>query len=103
MQAWKQRGPTVAITGAGSGLGRELALGFSAKGYQVFGTALSESKKNQSAGGGDITLTIIDITKEEQVNNWKEQVRKSLNGDGLDLLINNAAYSVDGWEKRILA
>jgi len=45
MQARKQRGPTVAITGAGSGLGRELALGFSAKGYQVFGTALSESKK----------------------------------------------------------
>ncbi|MDP9290048.1 MAG: hypothetical protein M3P08_17885 [Thermoproteota archaeon] len=31
-QATKQRGPTVAITGAGSGLGRELALGFSAKG-----------------------------------------------------------------------
>ena len=31
-QAKKQKGPTVAITGAGSGLGRELALGFSAKG-----------------------------------------------------------------------
>jgi NAD(P)-dependent dehydrogenase (short-subunit alcohol dehydrogenase family) len=96
MQARKQRGPTVAITGAGSGLGRELALGFSAKGYQVFGTAISESKKNQSAGGGDITLTIIDITKEEQVNNWKEKVRKLLNGDGLDLLINNAGVLTPG-------
>jgi NAD(P)-dependent dehydrogenase (short-subunit alcohol dehydrogenase family) len=94
MQA-KKRGRTVAITGAGSGLGRELALGFSAKGYRVFGTALSESEKNLPAGG-DITLTITDITKEEQVNNWKEQVSKLLNGEGLDLLINNAGVLTPG-------
>ena len=99
-QAKKQRGPTVAITGAGSGLGRELALGFSAKGYRVFGTAQSANEtaefQNQSADGGEITLTITDITKEEQVNNWKEQVRKLLNGDGLDLLINNAGVLTPG-------
>jgi|SRR5438046_2155064 len=92
----KQRGRTVAITGAGSGLGRELALGFSAKDYQVFGTVLSESEKNLTASGGEITLTITDITKEEQVNNWKEQVRKLLNGDGLDLLTNNAGVRTPG-------
>jgi NAD(P)-dependent dehydrogenase (short-subunit alcohol dehydrogenase family) len=99
-QAKKQRGPTVAITGAGSGLGRELALGFSAKGYRVFGTAYSANEitefQNQSADGGEITLSITDITKEEQVNNWKEQVRKLLNGDGLDLLINNAGVLTPG-------
>jgi NAD(P)-dependent dehydrogenase (short-subunit alcohol dehydrogenase family) len=94
-QPRKQRGPTVAITGAGSGLGRELALGFSAKGYQVFGTAISESEKNLTAGG-DITITIADITKEEQVNNWKEKVTKLLNGNGLDLLINNAGVLTPG-------
>ena len=91
----KQRGRSVAITGAGNGLGRELAIGFSAKGYQVFGTALSESEKNLTTGG-DITITIADITKEEQVNNWKEQVRKLLNGDGLNLLINNAGVLTPG-------
>jgi NAD(P)-dependent dehydrogenase (short-subunit alcohol dehydrogenase family) len=99
-QAKKQRGPTVAITGAGSGLGRELALGFSAKGFRVFGTSQSANEtaeiQNLSAGGGEITLTITDITKEEQVNNWKEQVRKLLNGDGLDLLINNAGVLTPG-------
>jgi NAD(P)-dependent dehydrogenase (short-subunit alcohol dehydrogenase family) len=51
-QTKKQRGPTVAITGAGSGLGRELAFGFSAKGYQVFGTSQSANEtaevENQS-------------------------------------------------------
>ena len=86
----------MAITGAGSGLGQELVLGFSAKGYQVFGTALSESEKNITAGGGNIAISIADITKEEQVNNWKEQVTKLLNGGGLDLLINNAGVLTPG-------
>ena len=100
-QAKKQRGPTVAITGAGSGLGRELALGFSAKDYRVFGTSQSANEttefQNRSADGGEeIILTITDITKEEQVNSWKEQVRKLLNGDGLDLLINNAGVLTPG-------
>jgi NAD(P)-dependent dehydrogenase (short-subunit alcohol dehydrogenase family) len=95
-----RRGPTVAITGAGSGLGRELALGFSAKGFRVFGTSQSANEtaefQNQPAGGGEITLTITDITKEEQVNSWKDQVRRFLNGDGLDLLINNAGVLTPG-------
>lgn len=99
-QAKKQRGPTVAITGAGSGLGRELALGFSAMNYRVFGTSQSANEttefQNRSADGGEIILTITDITKEEQVNSWKEQVRKLLNGDGLDLLINNAGVLTPG-------
>lgn len=89
----KQRGRAVAITGAASGLGRKLALGFSAKDYRVFGTARSADEitefQNQSAAG-EIILTITDITNEEQVNNWEEQVKRVLNGDGLDLLINNA-------------
>jgi NAD(P)-dependent dehydrogenase (short-subunit alcohol dehydrogenase family) len=95
----KKRSPAVAITGSGSGLGLELALGFSAEGYRVFGTTLSANEtaefQNQSTGGG-ISLTITDITKEEQVFNWEEQVRKSLKGDGLDLLINNAGVLTPG-------
>jgi NAD(P)-dependent dehydrogenase (short-subunit alcohol dehydrogenase family) len=33
--------PSAAITGAGGGLGRDIALGLARKGYRVFGTALS--------------------------------------------------------------
>jgi NAD(P)-dependent dehydrogenase (short-subunit alcohol dehydrogenase family) len=99
-QAKNQRVPTVAITGAGSGLGRELALGFSAKGFRVFGTSQSANGtpeiQSQSAGGENIIFTITDITKEEQIDNWKEQVRKLLNGGGLDLLINNAGVLTPG-------
>jgi NAD(P)-dependent dehydrogenase (short-subunit alcohol dehydrogenase family) len=98
-QAKKQKGPTVAITGAGSGLGRELALGFSARGYRVFGTAHSVNEIaefQKLSAGHEITLTITDITKEEQVINWKQQVRKLLKEDGLDLLINNAGVLTPG-------
>src|SRR5882724_7328296 len=35
---------TVAITGAGSGLGRDIALGLAAKRYRVFGTAYCQPK-----------------------------------------------------------
>jgi NAD(P)-dependent dehydrogenase (short-subunit alcohol dehydrogenase family) len=99
-QTKNQRVSTVAITGAGSGLGRELALGFSAKGFRVFGTSQSAIETpevpSQSAGSEKIIFTITDITKEEQIDNWKEQVRKLLNGDGLDLLINNAGVLTPG-------
>jgi NAD(P)-dependent dehydrogenase (short-subunit alcohol dehydrogenase family) len=99
-QTKNQRVPTVAITGAGSGLGRELALGFSAKGFRVFGTSQSAIEapevQSQSAGSEKIIFTITDITKEKQIDNWKEQVRKLLNGDGLDLLINNAGVLTPG-------
>jgi len=32
------------ITGAGSGLGRDIALGLAAKSYRVFGTAISSDE-----------------------------------------------------------
>jgi len=95
----KQRGRTVVITGAASGLGLELALGFSAKGYRVFGTTRSTDENaefQKLSAGGNIILTITDITNEEQVNNWEEQVKRVLNGDGLDLLINNAGVLTPG-------
>ena len=57
---------SAAITGAGSGLGRELALRLGRRGYAVFGTALSddEAEELRSASNGRVRLTIVDITDE---------------------------------------
>ena len=46
--------PSVAIPGAGSGLGRELALKLADKGYRVFGTALNPAEVDDlaTASGG---------------------------------------------------
>ena len=44
---------SAAITGAGSGLGRDIALGLAEKGYTVFGTALTEAEDSQGVNPAD--------------------------------------------------
>lgn len=40
----KNSGQSAVVTGAGSGLGRDIALGLAAKGYIVFGTAFAAAE-----------------------------------------------------------
>jgi len=86
------------ITGAGGGLGRDIALGLAAKGYIVFGTAISaaEVQELKEASGGRVSLTVCDITKEQAVKAWAAGVSEALGGGGLDLLINNAGILTPG-------
>jgi len=97
--AVKQVARSAAITGAGSGLGRDIALGFAEKGYRVFGTALTEAEvqdlKNSSAGR--VSLALCDITREQEVKGWSSRVSEALGyGRGLDLLISNAGILTPG-------
>ncbi len=89
---------SAAITGAGAGLGREIALGLAAKGYGVFGTALSdvEVQDLKSASNGRVRLAICDLTKEVAVQAWADSVSDALGDAGLDLLINNAGILTPG-------
>ncbi|QCD53597.1 SDR family NAD(P)-dependent oxidoreductase [Streptomyces hawaiiensis] len=89
---------TVAITGAGSGLGRDMALKLAASGYRVFGTALSadEITDLDKATDGAATLSLVDITDEDAVTAWVEQVSVELGQDGLDVLISNAGILTPG-------
>ena len=89
---------TAAITGGGGGLGRDIALGLAAKGYIVFGTAMSagEIQDLKDASGGHVSLTICDMTKEEAVKAWARGVSDALSDGGLDLLVNNAGILTPG-------
>src|ERR1700676_5759799 len=88
----KNSGKSAVVTGAGGGLGRDIALGLAAKGYIVFGTAISaaEVQDLRDASGGRVSLTVCDITKEPAVKAWAGGVSDALGGGGLDLLISNA-------------
>jgi NAD(P)-dependent dehydrogenase (short-subunit alcohol dehydrogenase family) len=94
----EQSGRAAAITGAGGGLGRDIALQLAAKGYVVFGTALaaSEVQDVKAASGGRVSLTVCDITKEQAVKAWAAGVSEALGGGGLGLLINNAGILTPG-------
>src|ERR1700689_1202696 len=85
------------VTGAGSGLGRDIALGLSAKNYRVFGTALSpeEIADLTKASGGAVALSRCDITDKTAVDNWAREVRAQTGGE-LDLLISNAGILTPG-------
>src|SRR5258708_6249164 len=86
-----------AVTGAGGGLGRDIALGLAAKHYRVLGTAMNpeEIADLQQASGGTVSLTRCDITDDDAVKRWGRDVA-SQTGGGLDLLVNNAGILTPG-------
>src|SRR5260370_7290397 len=86
-----------AVTGAGGGLGRDIALGLAAKHYRVFGTAMNaeEISDVRQASGGAVSLTRCDITDDDAVKRWARDVA-SQTGGRLDLLINNAGILTPG-------
>ena len=96
MGTTKQR--SAAVTGAGGGLGRDIALGLAAKGYRVFGTAMAsgEIADLQQASGGRVALSICDITDEKSVQSWTRGVSDAVGAAGLDLLISNAGILTPG-------
>jgi NAD(P)-dependent dehydrogenase (short-subunit alcohol dehydrogenase family) len=94
----KHSGRSAAITGAGGGLGRDIALQLAAKGYVVFGTAFTpaEVQALKEASSGRVSLVVCDITKPEAVKAWAGGVSDALGDAGLDLLINNAGILTPG-------
>src|SRR5712692_2257630 len=92
-----QRKRSAAITGAGSGLGRDIALGLAAKGYRVFGTAMSseEIADLKRSSDGAVSLSQCDITNEAAVKAWANEVTIQTEG-GLHLLISNAGILTPG-------
>jgi NAD(P)-dependent dehydrogenase (short-subunit alcohol dehydrogenase family) len=96
--ASQDSGRSAAVTGAGGGLGRDIALGLAAKGYRVFGTAMSaaEVQDLKDASNGRVTLTVCDMTKEQAVKAWASGVSDALGNSGLNVLINNAGILTPG-------
>jgi NAD(P)-dependent dehydrogenase (short-subunit alcohol dehydrogenase family) len=91
-----QSNRSAAVTGAGSGLGRDIALGLAAKNYRVFGTARTpdETMDLEHVSKGAVTLTVCDITDEAAVKEWAREV--ATRTEGLDLLINNTGVLTPG-------
>lgn len=89
-------GKTAVVTGAGYGIGRELAVGFAAEGARL---ALVDEKSDlnevtaeliRQAGGECITLT-CDVTRRDQVQAAVDATVKGLGS--LDILVANAGIA----------
>ena len=85
------------VTGAGSGLGHDLALGLANRGYRVFGTAVAydEVRDMSAESGGAVNLTVTDIRDQRAVRALAGDVADATKGR-LDLLVSNAGILTPG-------
>ena len=90
-------GRRVLITGAGSGLGRELALRYAERGDRVACVDLyadrAEETMKMLPGGGHLAL-VADVGSDAAMAALKAQVMGAWNG--LDVLVNNAGIACGG-------
>jgi short-subunit dehydrogenase len=89
----KVQGKVIVVTGAGSGMGRELALELTRRGASVAAVdmrteTLQETKKLAEKTGGKVSTHVLDVSDLAAVAALPASVQKEL-GD-VDALINNA-------------
>ena len=89
----------VLITGAGSGLGRALALHFAGNGWRVAAADINLAGAQQTAtdielAGGRAPALACDVTSEESWAGMVARIQQEWNG--LDVLINNAGVASGG-------
>lgn len=89
----KVKGKVIVVTGAGSGMGRQIALDLTRRKAKVAlvdfrEETLKETQKLVSELGGESSIHLLDVSDADAVASLPEQVMKSLGA--VDALINNA-------------
>jgi NAD(P)-dependent dehydrogenase (short-subunit alcohol dehydrogenase family) len=109
-------GKIAVITGGGTGMGRELARQLVAEGCSVAMCDLSEANMAETARlctaeaaqGAKVTTHMADVSIEEQINRFRDEVAAQQETDKIHLLFNNAGIGGGGsfvnstrgeWEK----
>lgn len=82
----------VLVTGAGSGIGREIAKQFAEEGANVLILGRSEAPLAETAALNErISYIIADLTKDEDIDRVVNELQNRFGG--LDVLVNNAGWS----------
>ena len=93
------KGRVCAVTGAGRGIGREIAFDFARQGAKVYvcdvdEDKLVETRQAKEKAGWSLAFAVCDVSDEGSVMNWFESIRRAENR--LDVLVNNAGVVRDG-------
>ncbi|MDG1690934.1 MAG: SDR family NAD(P)-dependent oxidoreductase [Alphaproteobacteria bacterium] len=89
---------SVVVTGASSGIGRQISKTLVENGYRVFGSIRNKADGQAVAAeiGENFSPLVFDVTNEKDVQAAAKQVEAELNGEKLAGLINNAGIAVFG-------
>lgn len=81
----------IVITGAGSGLGENLALSYAQLGYQVYGTATKAEQITdlEQRSSGKVKLLLCDLSKTQEILDFASKIGEITNGK-VDILVTNA-------------
>jgi 3-oxoacyl-[acyl-carrier protein] reductase len=95
----KIEGSVCVVTGAGRGLGYQIAVDLARAGARVFGCDISDQKLSDFEDLAekeklDIRLSICDVTEEDSVVRFFESIEST--AGKLDVLVNNAGITRDG-------
>ncbi|MDO8330613.1 MAG: SDR family NAD(P)-dependent oxidoreductase [Fluviicoccus sp.] len=90
-------GKVVAITGAGNGIGRALALACATRGAQLALSDIKEEPLQETARlveklGGRAVIRLVDVAKRDEVEAWAAAAAAELGG--VDVIINNAGVAL---------
>jgi 2-deoxy-D-gluconate 3-dehydrogenase len=99
LQASPLSGKTALITGAGSGLGRAIALAFAEAGALVAAADISREKAEETAEvihrqGAEASAQALDVTNHSEVENITADVVQKWGS--LDILVNSAGRAIRG-------
>lgn len=85
---------TILITGASSGFGRETAILFQQKGWNVIATMRSPEKETELNELSNVLVTRLDVTDKQSMEDAVKQGTEKFGN--IDVLLNNAGFAVMG-------
>ena len=85
---------SILVTGASTGIGRNLAESLAAKGYHVYAGARKEKDLAELDAIDNITAVQLDVTRQDQVDAVASMIKEK--GTGLYGLVNNAGVGGGG-------
>ena len=97
-------GRICAITGAGRGIGQQIAFDFVRKGAKVYVCDIDQDRlagvrQASEQAGRNIAFAVCDVSDERSVMGWFESIQGAENR--LDVLVNNAGITRDGLLVRV--